>query len=203
MVGQTARLQKFTEFAGHRIRLLDETDLISLSIGILLGIAVGSLPIPLPGGARITLGLAGGPLLTALFLGHFGKVGKLKGHLPRPARLVLTEIGLSLFLAQAGVVAGGRFLGVLQEFGPSLLAMAAAVAIIPMATGYVFASKVLKLDLLQLLGGICGGMTSTPGMGAITEKTDSDIPAVTYAASYPVALIMVTIATQLLVMLLS
>ncbi len=203
VVGQTARLKKFTEFAGHRMRLLDETDLISLSIGILLGIGLGSLPLPIPGGARISLGLAGGPLLTALCLSHFGGIGKLKGHLPRPARLVLTEIGLSLFLAQAGVLAGGRFLGVLQEFGPSLFAMAAAVAIVPMATGYVFASKVLKLDLLQLLGGICGSMTSTPGMGAITEKTDSDIPAVTYAASYPVALIIVTVATQLMVMLLS
>ncbi len=202
VVGQPENLQRFTEFAGHRMRLLDETDLISLSVGILLGIALGSLPIPLPGGARITLGLAGGPLLTALFLGHFGGVGKLKGHLPRPARLVLTEIGLSLFLAQAGVAAGGRFLGVLQEFGPSLLAMAAAVAVVPLTTGYLFASRVLKLDLLQLLGGICGGMTSTPGMGAITEKTESEIPAVSYAASYPVALIMVTVATQLLITLL-
>ena len=203
VVGQPERLQQFTEFAGHRMRLLDETDLISLAAGILLGVGLGSLPIPLPGGARITLGLAGGPLLVALFLGHFGGVGKLKGHLPRPSRLVLTEIGLSFFLASAGVSAGSRFLAVLQDFGPALVLMACAVAVIPLALGYVFAAKVLKLNLLQLLGGICGGMTSTPGMGAITEKTESEIPAVSYAACYPVALILVTISTQLLVVVLS
>lgn len=199
VVGQPERLQEFTEFAGHRMRLLDETDLISLAVGILIGIGVGSLPIPLPGGARITLGLAGGPLLTALFLGNFGGVGKLKGHLPRPARLVLTEVGLSFFLASAGVAGGGRFLAVLQDFGPALVLLSIAVAVVPLALGYVFATRVLKLNLLQLLGGVCGGMTSTPGMGAITEKTESEIPAVSYAASYPVALILVTVATQVMV----
>ena len=81
--------------------------------------------------------------------------------------------------------------------------MGEIVTAVPMSFGYPIARKLLGLNLLQTLGGTCGGMTSTPGLGAITAKTDSDIPVVSYATAYPVALILMTIFAQLVISLLS
>lgn len=197
-VAESGQLSAFADFAGHRARALDETDMLSVAAGIVLGLLLGMIPLVLPGGVRITLGAAGGPLFVGLLLGHFGRIGPLSGYIPRPARLFIMEIGLVLFLAAAGTQAGGQFLHTLREYGVLLPVTAVIVAATPMTAGYLFASRCLKLNILQILGGICGGMTSTPGLGAISGKTDSDAPALSYAAVYPLALILVTLAAQVL-----
>ena len=202
-IGEPDHLQEFATLAGHRVRVLDETDLISLSVGIVAGVLLGVMPIMLPGGGTFQLGLAGGPMLVALLLGHFGGIGRIRGHMPRAARLLMTEIGLVFFLAHAGARAGERFIGILQSHGAVLLVMGALVTLVPMVAGYLYARFWLKLNFLQTLGGTCGSMTSTPGLGAITSKTDSEIPTVSYAAAYPVALILMTLSAKLLVSLLS
>ncbi|MEM7681981.1 MAG: TrkA C-terminal domain-containing protein [Planctomycetota bacterium] len=201
VVGSAEALPAFADAAGHRAVLVDQSDLISLGVGIALGVSAGLIPLSLPGGASLTLGLAGGPLLVGLVLGHFGRFAGLVGYLPRASRLVLMEVGLVMFLAGAGVRAGGALLPVLREHGPSLVGMAIVVAVVPMATAFWLARKVFKLPMLESLGGACGGMTSTPGLGAIAAKTDADAPVIAYAAAYPVALILMTLAAQLLVRL--
>jgi putative transport protein len=201
-VGEPDQLQEFANFAGHRVRVLDETDLISLSVGVVAGVLLGVMPIVLPGGSTFQLGLAGGPMLVALLLSHFGGIGRIRGHMPRAARLLMTEIGLVFFLAYAGAQAGARFGQIIQSDGPLLLLMGALVTLVPMIAGYFYARFVLKLNFLETLGGTCGSMTSTPGLGAITNKTDSEIPTVSYAAAYPVALILMTLSAKLLVTLL-
>lgn len=198
-IGEPQQLKKFAEFAGHRSRVLDETDMIYLAVGITLGVVLGLFPIVVPGIAPFTLGLAGGPLLVALAVGHYGRIGRIRGHIPRAARNLLQSIGLIFFLASAGVSAGGQLLSVLQEHGGGLIAMAVAVTVVPLAGGYLFASRFLKLNLLEILGSICGGMTSTPGLGAVASRTESDIPAISYAAVYPVALILVTLVVQVVI----
>ena len=202
-VGEPESLQAFALFAGHRARVLDETDLISLMFGLVAGMIVGMIPIGLKGTQSFTLGFSGGPLLVGLVLGHFGHIGQIRGHIPRAARNLMTEIGLVFFLAGAGTKAGAQFLAVLREYGAALPLMGVAVTLAPMAVGYAFARYALKLNILQSLGGVCGGMTSTPGLGIITSKTDSDIPATSYATAYPVALILMTLLAQLLVAALS
>jgi uncharacterized transporter YbjL len=77
--------------------------------------------------------------------------------------------------------------------------MAVIITIVPMISGYGFAIKVLKLTPFKVLGGICGGMTSTPGLGAVSESVDSEVPAMSYAAAYPAALILMTVFTQIIV----
>jgi len=201
VVGEHGDLQRFAEFAGHRVRAFDETDLISVMVGLAAGILLGMVSFGIAG-SSLSLGMAGGPLLVALVLGHLGHVGPILGHLPRASRMVLQEIGLAFFLASAGVTAGGHLVQVLRDHSASLLASAATVALVPMALGYVVARYLLKLDLLQVLGGVCGGMTSTPGLGVVTSKVDSEIPIVSYAATYPVSLILITVAARLLVLLL-
>lgn len=203
IVGEPENMERFSDDAGHRAKALEQTDLLSLSIGIVLGIILGKMPLGLGTGASFALGMTGGPLFVALILGHFGRLGFLTGYMPRASRLFMTEIGLVFFLMGAGVKAGGSFVDVVAEHGVKLFIMGVIVTSLPMIIGYPVARKMLKLNLLQTLGGTCGGMTSTPGLGAITAKTDSDIPVVSYATAYPVALILMTIFAQLVISLLS
>src|SRR5690606_17576778 len=145
------------------------------------------------GVGALSLGLAGGPLLVGLILGHFGRVGRIVGHIPRPTRMMLQEFGLVLFLTEAGLQGGVAFLETFREFGVELFVMGAAITLVPMVLGYIAARRLYRCDILQSLGGICGGMTSTPALGAIAAKTDSQTPVVSYATAYPVALILMTL----------
>ena len=198
VVGENKDLKRFAEFAGHRSSTFDETDLVSLGVGIAAGVALGVVEIGV-GSTQIKLGLAGGPLLVALLLGHLGRVGPIKGHMPRAARLLMSEIGLALLLADAGVGAGAALAEILRQYGGMTCAAAILVAVVPMVAGGLLSQFFLRVPLPQLLGGICGGMTSTPGIGAVTTSAGSEAPVVSYAAAYPVALIMMTVFVRMLV----
>ena len=197
-VGESDALDRFVQFAGHRERSFDETDLISLAAGLLLGVLVGRVQLTL-GGESISLGLAGGPLLVGLLLGHFGQIGPVVGRMPRAARFLLTEAGLALFLARAGSQAGDQFLAVLQTHGLTLCLAALMIVVTPLIVGLLVARIALPLRIGEALGGICGAMTSTPGLGAITSSMDSSVPATSYAAIYPLALILITLLAPLLI----
>ena len=201
VVGEHEDLERFAEYAGHRAHTFDETDLVSLGVGIGAGVALGVVQIGV-GSQHMALGLTGGPLLVALILGHLGKLGPIKGHIPRASRLLLTDIGLVLLLADAGVGAGAAIGGVLREYGVMMCLAATAVAILPMIVGALVGVYALRLPIIQLLGGICGGMTSTPGIGALTASTGSEAPVISYAAAYPVALVLMTVLVRVLLALL-
>lgn len=197
-IGEPDGLDRFVKFAGHRERTLDETDLISLSAGLALGIIVGSVKLSI-GERAISLGMAGGPLMVGLALGHFGRIGPVVARIPRAARFLLAECGLALFLAQAGSQAGGQFVEVIRQHGPMLCLASLAVVGVPLIVGLITARFALRLGMLESLGGICGAMTSTPGLGAITSTTESSLPATSYATVYPLALILITILVPLLI----
>ncbi len=201
-VGSAEDLKIFAEKIGHRPQAFDQTDLISLTLGLSAGIFLGMIPISLPGGSPMTLGLAGGPLLVALVLGYFGRVGRIAGHIPRPTRMLLQELGLVLFLAQAGIAGGRALAATIAEQGPMVFVAAALIALIPILVAYPVARSLLKLSQGQTLGGICGGMTSTPALGALTQSTPSQQPIVSYATAYPVALITMTVMAKILLQVL-
>ncbi len=201
-VGRNDDLKTFGKAVGHRSNAIDSTDLLSLSAGLTLGIIAGLIPIGLPGSTPLTLGLAGGPLLVALLLGHFGKVGRIVGHIPRPTRLLLQDLGLVFFLANAGVRGGVSLVATVQQYGITLFGLGMLVSIVPLIFAWPLARKLFKLDALQSLGGICGGMTSTPALGAITAKTDSQVPVISYVSAYPVALIVMILIAKVLIGLL-
>lgn len=201
-VGRNEDLKAFSKAVGHRGNAIDSTDLLSLSAGLTLGIVAGLIPIGLPGSTPLTLGLAGGPLLVALLLGHFGKVGRIVGHIPRPTRLLLQDLGLVFFLANAGVRGGVSLVATVQEYGLTLFGLGMLISIVPLILAWPLARKLFKLDALQALGGICGGMTSTPALGAITAKTDSQVPVISYVSAYPVALIVMILIAKVLIGLL-
>jgi putative transport protein len=198
-VGRTDDIKTFSAAVGHRSSAIDATDLLSLSVGLTLGIIVGLMPLGLPDSEPITLGLAGGPLLVALILGHFGKVGRIVGFIPRPTRLLLQELGLVFFLANAGVRGGGALVSTLQEHGILLFALGICVSALPLIVAWPIATHFFRMNALQALGGICGGMTSTPALGAITAKTDSTVPVVSYVSAYPIALIFMIVISKILI----
>ena len=189
--------------AGHCGSAIDATCLLSLSVGLTLGIVLGMLPFGLPGGTPIKLGLAGGPLLVALVLGHFGKIGPIVGFIPRPTRMLLQELGLVFFLASAGVRGGGALVATLQEHGIMLFGLGVCVSVLPLIVAWPIATKCFKMNPLQALGGICGGMTSTPALGALTTKTDSQTPVTSYLSAYPVALIFMIVISKILIKLIA
>lgn len=201
VVGSGEALAAFSQFVGHREKALQETDLYSLAGGVLLGIFVGLIPLSLPGTKPIHLGLAGGTLVVALLLGHFGRIGRLVGRVPVAAQQVLREVGLLLFLAEAGVDAGGQFVEIVQQYGLVLFAVAIVTTVLPLMIGYTIARVIIRIPALETLGGLCGAMTSTPALGVMANTVDSTVPMVSYATAYPVALVLKIAAIQLLVFL--
>jgi len=201
VVGAPERLKAFAEFVGHHAQAVPETSLASLCVGLALGIVLGRIEIPLPWGDVFSLGLAGGPLVVSLLLGHFGKVGGIVGFIPRPTRLLLQEMGLVFFLADAGIKGGASMAEALQLYGFTIFGLGALITIIPMIIGYLVARKLMKLTVAQSLGGICGGMTSTPALGAIVSKTHQQAPIVSYATVYPVAIILMALGAKFLMKL--
>ena len=199
VVGPKEHIQAFSKAVGHHPLASSETSLLSLAIGLALGILVGRLEMPLPGGTTFALGLAGGPLLVALLLGHLGRVAGLVGHIPRPTRMLLQEMGLVFFLADAGVRGGATLAEALVNQGVQIFFIGMAITVLPMIAGYFAARRIFRMPLGQTLGGICGGMTSTPALGAITAKTARQAPIVSYATVYPIAVILMALLAKLLI----
>ena len=151
--------QAVSRFFGDSIRGTAETDFGSVAIGMVLGVMVGMMPIPLPGGTTVTLGLAGGPLLVALVLGKLERSGRITWVIPAPAGLTLRQIGLLLFLAGVGVKAGYSFADTMRSDGAQMLAAGALITFgVTLATIFV-GHKVLKIPFDALMGLVSGVQT--------------------------------------------
>lgn len=196
IVGQPEDINEFKRLCKHRSSAINATDIFSLAAGVALGLVVGKIEIF----DGFCLGAAGGPLLVSLILGHLGHVGSVVGYMPRNTRIMLMEFALMLFLAGAGVNGGSTLVETLQEQGLTIFSVGILVTLLPLFVGYVLARKLLGLSLTETLGGICGGMTSTPALGAITAQTDKQSPVIAYATAYPLALLLMAILSKILIM---
>ncbi|MHC0036979.1 aspartate:alanine exchanger family transporter [Pseudoneobacillus sp. C159] len=199
IVSSEDRLNEVEKLFNRKNLSVTNVHILSLSIILLIGILVGMIPIPLPGLGTIHLGVAGGPLFVALIIGHFGKLGPIQARYYQPSTRVVSDIGLVLFLAGAGTTAGSGIIEVVQKEGLGLVFGGSIITLIPIISGYLIARKCFKLSIVHSLGVLCGGMTSTPGLGSVNQLIDSDEPAIAYAAAYPFALIFVSITAQLLI----
>lgn len=179
-------------------RLLDDFGLLAFAVAAIFGYILGKITIPLPGGAAFSLGTSGGPLLAGLVIGHFAHVGPVSISVPKKTLDVVRELGLGLFLMGAGTEAGAGFIEVLKDQGVALFLWGIAMTLVPMIVGYILAVIVVKMDVLSSLGSICGGMTSTPALGALMSMAKTESVASAYAATYPLALIMVVLCCQFL-----
>lgn len=178
---------------------LDPMGLAPFALAICLGIILGKVSIPLPGGASFALGNTGGALLMGLILGHYGHLGKISMELSADFLKSFREFGLIMFLIGAGVPGGNGFVEIIQEQGFILFVYGAIMTLVPMILGYLIARYVVKLCMLNNLGSLTGGMTSTPALGALINAAKTDDVAAAYASTYPVALVMVVLASQFLI----
>ncbi|ARK30193.1 aspartate:alanine exchanger family transporter [Halalkalibacter krulwichiae] len=202
LVSSEDRLNEVEKIFSKRTLTVTNVHIFSLSLILLIGIIVGMVPIQLANFGTITLGVAGGPLFVALIIGHFGKIGPIRARYFQPSNQVIRDIGLVLFLAGAGTTAGQGLVEVVKAEGLTLVLGGAFITIIPIVAGFLIARVFFQLSVIHSLGALCGGLTSTPGLGAVQQLIDVEDPAVAYAAAYPFALIFVAIASQLLVLFL-
>ena len=173
----------------------------AFAMAVCLGIILGKVSIPLPGGAAFSLGNTGGILIMGLIFSHLGHIGKLSLQARGTALETFREYGLMMFLIGAGVPGGAGFVRILEEQDVILFVYGALMTTIPMIAGYFVAGKALKLDLLNNLGSITGGMTSTPALGTLINVAGSNDVAAAYAATYPGALVLIVLACQFIVTL--
>ena len=187
---------------------MDEFGFGAFGLTIVTGVLLGSIKIPLSGegfsGPCFSLGLTGGPLLMGLILAHFGHIGPISLKIDEHALKSFREFGLMLFLVGAGVEGGVELVEQIaaSEYGIMIVVYGfiagAIMTLIPMVVGYLFGRKVCKLPLLNNLGSITGGMTSTPALGTLIGVAGTDDVAAAYASTYPLALVLMVLASQLI-----
>jgi putative transport protein len=192
--------------------VIDELGLAPMGLAIVMGILMGAVCIPLSAegynGTTFSLGNTGGPLIMALIFGHFGHIGRINLAVPKSTLEVFRELGLMLFLIGAGIEGGVELVEQVSasELGIMLVVYGVAAGIfmtlIPCIIGLIIAKYWLKMPMFNYLGSITGGMTSTPALGALIKVAESDDVASAYASTYPIALILVVITSQLIVLLL-
>ena len=187
---------------------IDGYGLAAFGVAVVLGLLLGSIKIPLTSegfsGSCFSLGMTGGPLIMALVLAHFGHIGPLNMRVNVQVLKIFREFGLVLFLLGAGVEGGVQLVQQIQnsEYGLMIVLYGflagVVITLIPMVVGYIFARKICKLPLLNTLGSITGGMTSTPALGTLISVAETDDVAGAYASTYPIALVLVVFACQII-----
>lgn len=177
---------------------IDADGIAAFALAIAVGIVIGSIHIPLGGGSSFTLGTTGGPLLAGLLVGHFRHIGPVDLRAEKTTLSLFQELGLILFLIGSGIEGGAGFVATLKEEGVILFVWGAVLTLVPMILGFVFAKYVLKMSMLNNLGSLCGGMTSTPALGTLIKVAGTSDVASAYAATYPIALVVVVLCAQFL-----
>jgi putative transport protein len=189
---QTARA-----FFGDTLKATAEFSYISVGLGMVLGVLLGEVPIPLPGVGTVTLGIGGGPLIVALIVGRLRRTGPISWVMPLPANIVLRNFGLTLFLATVGINSGQAFLTTVVRTGPVLLLVGAVVVLTTILIILLIGRFVLRIPYDDLLG-VASGATGNPailvyaGRMAPTERTN-----IAYAMIFPSATIVKVVGVQI------
>ncbi len=191
VVAPRAQMPAISSFFGDSYRALRELDVLSFSVGVALGLALGAVEVPLPGGGSFSLGFAGGPLLVGLALGALGRTGPIVWQLPHSANLTLRQFGIVVFLAGVGVNSGQAFADtIVSREALSVLATAIAVAAAGAAVTIVAGTTLLRLPLATLVGVVAGMQTQPAVLAAAAEREQSDTELnVGYVTVVPLAMI--------------
>lgn len=199
VVAERDHFPAIAKLLGDSIRGTAEINFLSLGIGVVLGVLLGVMPIPIPGFGTFQLGLAGGPLLVALALGYLQKTGPFLWTIPVSANLTVRQIGLALFMAVVGLQAGPGFVKTFEENGPVLMAGGALVtvgtSVFALTVGYYF----MKIPFDELIGIVAGIHTESAAVAYASNLTRTERTETGFASVYPVALIIKVIAAQLII----
>lgn len=205
VVGPEDAVERVAGVLGNQLKRLDHPNIVTIFIGIFVGILFGSLPVAIPGmPTPLKLGLAGGPLIIAILIGRFGYKFKLVTYTTMSANLMLREIGLVLFLASVGIKAGANFVQTVIE-GDGLLYVGCGflITVIPLLIMGVVARWRFKINYFTLMGLIAGSNTDPPALAYANQSSNNDAPSVGYSTVYPLAMFLRIFTAQLLILLLA
>ena len=202
VVAPHEKIADISRLFGDSYRAVSEIDILSFALGLALGMLLGLVPIPLPGGLTIKLGMAGGPLIVALLFGALGRTGPLVWTIPLGANLTLRQIGLVFFLAGIGTRAGYSFFSTLVAGSGLVILLAGALITVITTTVTVFVGyKLLHIPLGLLMGILAGLQTQPAVLGFALEQTKNELPNIGYATVYPVTMILKILLAQVLLIL--
>lgn len=203
VVGSEDAVERVSNVLGNSLKRLNEPNIVTLFVGIFMGILVGSLPLAFPGiPTPVKLGLAGGPLVVAILIGRFGHKLRLVTYTTQSANLMVREIGIVLFLASVGIEAGANFLETVVN-GDGLLYVGCGfvITIVPLLIIGAIARMYFKVNYFMLMGLIAGSNTDPPALAYSNQATNSDAPAVGYSTVYPLSMFLRILSGQMILLL--
>lgn len=203
IVGEEKAVEKATKVFGNSTKKLDAPNLAPIFFGIVLGVALGTLPIMLPGLSQpFKFGLAGGSLIVAILIGAFGPKMHVVTYTTSSANLMIREIGIALFLAAVGFGAGKSFVPTLLDGGYVWIGYGVIITMLPLLLVGIVARLWLKLDYFTLMGLIAGSTTDPPALAYATSQSSvNDQAAVAYSTVYPLTMFLRVLTGQMLIML--
>ena len=196
---QTSRLQTRFRFLKGKLTQIDPFGFFPFFLAVALGCLIGAIKIPTGNGSYFSLGNSGGCLIGGLIVGHIAHIGRIDLRLTKQTLNFMRELGLVLFLIGAGVPGGVNFI---SKFRWTYFIYGAVMTTVPMIVGYLLARYVFKLSILNNLGSITGGMTSTPALGTLIATAGTDEVSAAYAATYPFALVSIVLVSKIIIMVL-
>ena len=191
-------MNEVVHLLGNEDKRLSDTDFLPIAAGIVLGILLGKVRIEFSDQFIFSPGLTGGILIMGLFLSNLGKTGPIIWTMSGTANQLLRQIGLLFFLSAVGTEAGAHFVDTYQQYGLKLFLVGGVITLVPMFITGLIAVYVYHLNIFTFLGGLTGGMTSTPGLAALDSMTDTNKAHLAYATAYPVALVFIIFCVQLI-----
>lgn len=202
VVGSESSMSSIEGLLGNSLKRLREPNLVSIFIGIALGMLLGSIPFMIPGIPQpVKLGLAGGPLIVSILVSKFGPRFKLATYTTMSANLMLREVGIALFLACVGLEAGKEFVQTIVGGGYVWIGYGAIITVVPLLIVGVIGRLVFKINYFTLMGLIAGSMTDPPALSFANASAGNDVPSVSYATVYPLTMFLRVITAQILILL--
>lgn len=202
VVGTETAVSNVEKVLGNSMKRLNEPNLITIFVGIALGIVLGSIPISFPGIPQpVKLGLAGGPLVVAILISRFGYHYKLITYTTQSANLILREIGITLFLACVGISAGDGFVDtIVNNGGFAWIGYGFIITFVPLMIIGCIGRYFCKVNYFTLMGLIAGSTTDPPALAYSNATAGNDAPSVGYATVYPLTMFLRVLTAQLLIL---
>ena len=199
VVGNAKAVAKVADLLGNSLKKLDQPNLVTIFVGIALGVLLGSIPllnVPQP----VKLGLAGGPLIVAILIGRFGTHFHLVTYTTVSANLMLREMGIALFLAAVGIGAGDGFVDAIVDGGYRWIGYGFIITVVPLLIVSIAARLWLKMNYYTLMGLIAGSTTDPPALAYANATAGNDMPAVGYSTVYPVVMFLRVLTAQIFIL---
>lgn len=202
VVGEADAVRKVREMMGNAVKSLGEPNLLSVFIGLTMGLILGAIPIVVPGvSTPVKLGLAGGPIIVGILFGTFGPRFHMVTYVTRSANLMMRALGLSLYLACLGIDAGAHFFEtVIRPEGAMWIGLGFLFTVIPVLIMGFIACKFMKMDFATVSGMLCGSMANPMALNYANDSVKNDSPSVAYTTVYPMSMFARVIIVQILLL---